>query len=816
MDALLGDLRWQDAVVYIDDVVVATHTLEDHVIALDKLLSRAATTGLRFGPSKCTFAVSSLVLLGRKVSGAGIAVWGDRARAVLDLQRPRTLRDLYHVLGLFGYYRAFVPNFASIAAPLSALTQGWRYEPAGDRYRLVSSDGTAVSADRVEVTWGSSQQEAFDRLKQAIASPPVLAHPDPTRPYLLYVDASKEGFGAVLHQVFEVDGDPAPAPSDPAVAVHTLDSNTLPPSVTKEGWRAWSLRDRFFGPILRTMESGSDPNEDWSVEDELLIRRADGSLALPEGALPSVLRAAHDGSGQFGFAKTFLRVRRHFWRPGLSVAVRAWVRHCRVCMSVKPARRSGELEIGRDATFPYEALSLDLLLGFPRSRAGHDAVLVVLDLFSRMIILEPCSSSITAEGIAAILSNRILRLGWRPRRLVPDSESRLTGDVMQRLATSLGAVLQPSLPHHHQANPVERSIQTVKYVLQSLCSTSRAHWDRRAVPAAELAMNSTPSMTTGMRPFDLVFVAHPDLIHAVFDGEEHSGVSSFDERLAAANARLSEANEAIRSARLVQKRHYDGSRAALPQLAPGSRVFVRLNDRPMPGASRDKLSARKQGPYEVLEVLSPHRVRLALPSHLGISDEFDVSQLDPIPEEPDPFAAHRAASPSPGSPVPSSATSSRVPSPPPLPPRIRRLPSTLRGFEVESGLFAYSAEYLEALRGPCRRPRRLVLDGREVVLVERPVSFLSRLTSPSERKLVAPELELCCLAWACGRLLHLLEGADVLVVTDHALLGPMLTSSSICVSCIGRAAPTPMQTPFPDWCHDPRRTTCLRGRCDGC
>ncbi|KAE8225968.1 hypothetical protein CF326_g7780 [Tilletia indica] len=126
MDSLLGELRWKVAVVYIDDVVVATRTMEEHVRALDILLGRAESVGLRFSPAKCTFGVASLVLLGRKVSGAGVAVWSDRARAVLDLPRPVTLRQLYHTLGLFGYYRAFIPGFATIVAPLTSLTRGWR------------------------------------------------------------------------------------------------------------------------------------------------------------------------------------------------------------------------------------------------------------------------------------------------------------------------------------------------------------------------------------------------------------------------------------------------------------------------------------------------------------------------------------------------------------------------------------------------------------------------------------------------------------------------------------------------------------------
>ncbi|KAE8244673.1 hypothetical protein A4X13_0g6378 [Tilletia indica] len=248
MDSLLGDLRWKVAVVYIDDVVVATRTMDEHVRALDILLGRAETVGLRFSPAKCTFGVSSLVLLGRKVSGAGVAVWSDRARAVLDLPRPVTLRQLYHTLGLFGYYRSFIPGFASIAAPLTLLTRGWRWERIGDRTRLITSDGSPASAEHLEIPWEAIHQQAFDALKRAIASPPVLAHPDPGRPYVLYVDACKDGFGAVLHQVFDEE-DPAPPVSVSAAVVHALTLPLLPVSVARERWRAWLYRDRFFGPI---------------------------------------------------------------------------------------------------------------------------------------------------------------------------------------------------------------------------------------------------------------------------------------------------------------------------------------------------------------------------------------------------------------------------------------------------------------------------------------------------------------------------------------------------------------------------------------
>ncbi|KAE8179659.1 hypothetical protein A4X06_0g4881 [Tilletia controversa] len=154
-------------------------------------------------------------------------------------------------------------------------------------------------------------------------------------------------------------------------------------------------------------------------------------------------------------------------------------------------------------------------------------------------------------------------------------------------------------------------------------------------------MNSTPALSTGFRPFDLVFVAHPDVVHAVFDGHEHSGVSSFEERLSAAAERLDEARRAILEARSDQKRRYDARRSAIPALHTGMMVWVRLRDRPLPGLVRDKLDARKHGPFEVVEVLSAHRVRLRLPADLDVDPVFNVEQLDFAPVEVDPFADAR-------------------------------------------------------------------------------------------------------------------------------------------------------------------------------
>ncbi|KAE8185970.1 hypothetical protein CF328_g7383 [Tilletia controversa] len=196
---------------------------------------------------------------------------------------------------------------------------------------------------------------------------------------------------------------------------------------------------------------------------------------------------------------------------------------------------------------------------------------------------------------------------------------------------------------------------------------------------------------------------------------------------------------------------------------------------------------------------------VTLPS--GPHSPADVPRsLDLLPRQTDPFADDResppsaievpsvvdALPPSPpsgllprsGEPLSTSSSSPPLPvvSPPPSPSVVaarRRLPPpALRDFQLGIVQHPAASELDNALRDPLGRPRRMVVDGREVLLVERPVAYLSRLTNPAEKKQVASELELSCLAWAFAKFAHLLEGAEVTIITDHEPMDKMLTSTA--------------------------------------
>ncbi|KAE8217350.1 hypothetical protein CF319_g8539 [Tilletia indica] len=780
MDQLLGPMRWICALVYLDDVVVYTRTLEEHLAALHQLLSAAEISGLRFSPAKCTFAVRELNLLGRKVSGHGLGVMEDRASAVRDLARPQTLQELYHTLGLFTYYRQFIPRFTQVSKPLTDLTKGWSYRKVGSSFRLVDKDGNVTSARSTPIAWDDIHQSSFDALKSAIASPPTLAHPDYDRPFLLYTDASRHGFAAAIHQVhvLPADAEATALPAWPNQPVFT----------DRAAWIAALHTDRVFGPTMRRLEAGGQPGRDevYAVDNGILVRRDDGRACVPQSCLVALLRRFHDDGGHFGFAKTYLAVASQYWHPRLSSLVAAYVRYCMTCIRTKVGPSTGRLDIEHDATRPFGHMSVDVVLGMPRTRKGHDAVLVGLDLFSKLILLAPCTSSFTARDVTSFIMQRVVRMGWRPERLTSDRDLRIMGEASQQLGDLLGMTITPTPPHHHRANPVERHIQTLERVLRAMTSTRSGLWDEEVLPAAELAMNSTPSLATGMTAFDALYIDSPRTLDALLARPDHAGVGEWAERFQLARFRLHEARTLMRAERERQRRAFDQSHAALPAMAPGTLVWIRLRNRPVPAAAGGKLQPQKLGPFAVRRVLSDHRVLVEVPAELNIGAEFDRSQLELHPVGDDPFdrTGERVDAPVAPAPLPSASIRPASPSePPPLRrgSRVRVPGPVLRDPRAEAYTLRQrlgSPLLLEddVFGQPRRRVRQAVLDGLPVQLVERPVAFLSRSTTPAESKLTGPELELTCIAWAMTRAQHLLEGSDVTIVTDHAPVPGMLSS----------------------------------------
>ena len=187
MERCFGDQSCETLMFYLDDIIVFSADFQSHLERLDMVFSRLAKHGLKAKPSKCHLLKTSINFLGHVASEDGISTDPDKCSALERWPIPTSAKAVRQFLGFAGYYRRFVRDFSKVAAPLFALTS----QP---------KKGGKKTKTNPPFTWTPECQEAFDRLRQSLMSPPTLAYPDYTQPFLLYTDASNQGLGAVLSQ----------------------------------------------------------------------------------------------------------------------------------------------------------------------------------------------------------------------------------------------------------------------------------------------------------------------------------------------------------------------------------------------------------------------------------------------------------------------------------------------------------------------------------------------------------------------------------------------------------------------------------------
>lgn len=167
---------------YIDDILVHTATFEDHLTALEEILKRLREHNLTAKPSKCCVGYGEVEFLGHIVCKGKISPRPEKLEAIKDAPRPQTKSQLRSFLGLAGYYRSFIPNYAEVAIPLTdKLKKG---EPN-------------------KIRWEEAQERSFRSLKHKLCDSPILHLPDLEKQFILRTDASDVGMAAVLLQESE-------------------------------------------------------------------------------------------------------------------------------------------------------------------------------------------------------------------------------------------------------------------------------------------------------------------------------------------------------------------------------------------------------------------------------------------------------------------------------------------------------------------------------------------------------------------------------------------------------------------------------------
>ncbi|WVZ80057.1 LOW QUALITY PROTEIN: hypothetical protein U9M48_027568 [Paspalum notatum var. saurae] len=334
MNEVLRAFIGKFVVVYFDDILIYSKSLPKHMDHLRAVFDALRAARLFGNIEKCTFYTDRVSFLGYVVTPQGIEVDEAKVQAIRSWPTPTTVSQVRSFHGLAGFYRRFVPNFSTIAAPLNELTK------KGVAFR-----------------WGKPQEDAFNLLKDKLTHAPLLQLFDFGKTFELECDASGVGTGGVLMQENKPVAYFSEKLSGPVLNYSTYDKELYALVRSLETWKHYL----------------------WPKEFE-----------------------AHGGGlmGHFGAKKTEAVLSTHFFWPKMRRDIERFVSRCTTCQKAKSRLNPHGLYIPLPVpSTPWEDLSMDFVLGLPRTKRGRDSIFVVVDRFSKMAHFIPCHKSDDAKNL---------------------------------------------------------------------------------------------------------------------------------------------------------------------------------------------------------------------------------------------------------------------------------------------------------------------------------------------------------------------------------------------------------------------------------
>jgi hypothetical protein len=484
--------------------------LESHLQHLEIVFQCLLAHEFYLKQSKCLIAQPSIEYLGHVVSANGVGPDPAKIEAMINWPAPKNVRQLRGFLGLTGFYRKFVCNYASIAAPLTQLLK------------------------RDAFDWTEEAGQAFDALKRAMSEAPVLSLPNFEDKFILETDASRVGMGAVLIQnghpicyffskqfcprmlqastyvrelcaittavkkwrtyllgstftiytdqrslrelmtqiiqtpeqqfylakllgySYEIVYKPGPQNrvADALSRVHCL-AITVPHLDFIHTFKQQLVQDTEFQQFLVKVQNQPDDYPDFAILDGLLFFK--GKLFIPPNSplKQALLEEFHSSTigGHSGIHRTFGRLQENVYWHGMRSDVTEFVKSCATCQQVKPSNHSpyGLLHPLPVPERVWEDISLDFIVGLP-SFQTHTVILVVVDRLSKAAHFGSLPTHFTAAKVAELFATMVCKLHGMPKSIVSDRDPIFLSHFWQELFRLSGTKLRMSTAYHPQSD----------------------------------------------------------------------------------------------------------------------------------------------------------------------------------------------------------------------------------------------------------------------------------------------------------------------------------------------------------------------------
>ena len=680
-------------IVYLDDICIYSRTEEEHEEHLRLVLTTLRKHKLYANASKCALFQTEIEFLGHVVAADGVRPDPSKLSAIAEWPTPRNPTEVLSFHGLANFYRRFIRNFSAIAAPLTALVKkdvpyvwgdaeetafrnlkaallaspvlttpdpslpytvitdasdfavgGVLCQDQGQGLQPVTFESCKLNA--AQLNYPVHEKEMFAIIHcftkwrhylEGVSTRVITDHASlrhlHTQPSLSRRQARWMEFMSRFH--FTIEYQPG---KDNIVAdalsrrvdhrIHALNAIT---SVTTGADLLDAIKTAYAQDPRFSDITADTPG--YTLQDGLLYKGTRLCVPHDNDVQATLLHEHHDSpvSGHLGRDKTYERIARNYYWPGLAAAVRDYVQTCPSCQRNKPTNQSpaGLLQTLPTPERRWQQVTMDLITQLPKTPRGYDAIVTFTDRLSKRILVTATTTSVDAPGVARMFFDTVFRHHGLPITIISDRDPRFISNFWKSLFKLVGTRLGMSTSFHPQTDgQSERTNRTLEDMLRAYTNDRHNDWDLHLTPA-EFAYNNSVQASTNQTPFFLTYGQHPH-VPAIFERPtDSSPVQATEDFLESLRSSLTDAKTALARAQQRQREYENQSRRDVTY-AEGDQVLLSTANLKLRGAGpARKLLPKFEGPFRVSAVISPVAYRLELPPTMAMHPVFHVSLLKP-------------------------------------------------------------------------------------------------------------------------------------------------------------------------------------------
>ncbi|UYV77347.1 hypothetical protein LAZ67_15000588, partial [Cordylochernes scorpioides] len=517
MDGLLKGLRWTICLCYLDDIVVFSDDFEEHLRRLQLVLGCLRKAGLCLNPGKCRFGAKTITVLGHKKDS--VFSWNIEERHAFEALKSALISE--PVLGHFDHsspteIHTDASNYG-IGAVLVQIQKGKERAIAYASRTLNKAERNYSTTERecLAVIWaiGKFRPYVFGRQFTIVTDHHSLCWlanlKDPCGRLARWALRLQEFDVTVVHKSGRKHQDADCLSRSPLNCSEDIEED-IPCIVALQNFGREQMKDPDLTKIADKIQQETSNKSFIKINDTLHKKNYDPMgrewlLVVPRHLRPEILRNLHDSptSGHLGFTKTYDRIRKKFYWPGMYRNVRKYVAHCPDCQRRK---RQPQLPPGLLQPIPvpiaaFEKVGMDLLGRFPTSMCGNRWIIVCTDYLTKFAITKALPTSESVEVAKFFIKDVILKHG-APREVITDRGRNFTSSMIRELNKHCRIIHRTTTAYHPQTNGLtERLNKTIADMLSMYVDVNQKDWDE-ILPFVTFAYNTAKQESTGFKDED--------------------------------------------------------------------------------------------------------------------------------------------------------------------------------------------------------------------------------------------------------------------------------------------------------------------------